>query len=251
MVRPVEWLPVRLGVFEGPLDLLLHLIEDNELDIYDIPIARVTEQYVEYLRAMEEFNLEIASEFILMAATLMEIKARMLLPKPKVEGPEPAEPDPRQALVDMLVEYKRVKEEANVLREMQNAQSSRFCRMASMPAPATAGQLELGDIRLYDLTRQFKQLLDRQRPAFSRIVRESFSVRQKMKELLTALGRGSRAGAVVFSRFVSSAVSRREIVVTFLALLELIRRRSVRAEQDSLFGEVRIFKGRETRKTER
>ncbi|MGE5541846.1 MAG: segregation and condensation protein A, partial [Bacillota bacterium] len=110
MARPVQWLPVRLGVFEGPLDLLLHLIEENQVDIYDIPIADVAEQYLGYLRAMEELDLEIASEFLVMAATLLGIKARMLLPKRKVDVMERPEPDPRQELVDMLLEYKKVKE---------------------------------------------------------------------------------------------------------------------------------------------
>jgi segregation and condensation protein A len=109
---------IKLDVFEGPLDLLLHLIKKAEVDIYNIPIAEITEQYLEYLKAMEELDLEIASEFIVMAATLLEIKSKMLLPKPKINEEEAADQDPRIELVEKLVEYKKFKEFANFLREI-------------------------------------------------------------------------------------------------------------------------------------
>ncbi|MGE5485227.1 MAG: segregation and condensation protein A [Ignavibacteriales bacterium] len=241
MARPVQWLPVRLGVFEGPLDLLLHLIEENEVDIYDIPIAEVAEQYLGYLRAMEELDLEIASEFLVMAATLLGIKARMLLPKRKVDVIEAPEPDPRQELVDMLLEYKKVKEAAASLKSLQQMQSFRFARNVK-PLPAAEKQVEIGDVRLYDLAQRFRQILARQRPAFSRIVRESVSVRQKMKELLQWVAGAARGRGVSFGRFTSAAASKREVVVAFLALLELVRRRRIRIEQHKLFGDVKIFK---------
>jgi segregation and condensation protein A len=240
--RPVRWLPVTLGVFQGPLDLLLHLIEENEIDIYDIPIAQITDQYVGYLRAMEELDLEIASEFIVMAATLMEIKTRMLLPKPRAEaGDEPA-PDPRRGLVDMLLEYRRFRELADHLGNLHSAQCKRFARGAAGAAGET--QVELGDLSLYDILQTWRRLADKHRPVFSKIVRESVSVRQKMAELMRAVARAARNQAVLFSHFVRSAVTRREVVVAFLALLELVRRRRLRAEQDGLFGDVRIFSAR-------
>ncbi len=242
MAVPAQrWLPVKVGGFEGPLDLLLHLIEENQIDIYDIPVAEVAEQYLTYLRAMEELDLEIASEFLVMAATLLEIKAKMLLPKRKADVVEQPEPDPRQELVDMLLEYKKVKEAAASLKSMQEMQSYRFCRMAKAPVPAEK-QFDLGDIRLYDLAQRFRKILEKQRPAFSRIVRESISVRQKMKELSQAVARAARGHALSFSRFVSGAASRREVVVAFLALLELVRRRRVRVEQEGLFDDVKIFR---------
>ncbi len=245
MARPVEWLPVRLGVFEGPLDLLLHLIEENEVDVYDIPIALVAEQYLAYLRAMEDLDLEIASEFLVMAATLLGIKTRMLLPKRKPDVVEEAEPDPRRELVDMLLEYKRAKEAGALLKSLREAQSFHYARLAK-PAPSER-QMEIGDIRLLDLSERFRKVLARRRPAFSRIIRESVSVRQKMTELLRAVMGAARGRAVVFGRFTSGASSRREIVVAFLALLELVRRRRVRVEQERLFGDLKIYKaGRNT-----
>jgi segregation and condensation protein A len=232
---------VKVDVFEGPLDLLLHLIEENEIDIYDIPIATITEQYLAYLRAMEELDLEIASEFLVMAATLMEIKTRMLLPRPSPAGEEAAEADPRQELVDMLLEYRRLKQAAAELKRLSDDQSRRVFRSAASPTPTEERQIDLGDIRLFDLAARFRMALGRARPAVSEIARESFSVRQKMRHILRQLSGLARSGVLTFGRIVSSAVSRREVVITFLALLELVKRRRVRVEQDGLFGEVIIY----------
>ncbi|NPV70915.1 MAG: segregation/condensation protein A [Firmicutes bacterium] len=241
MLRPVQALPVKVDVFEGPLDLLLHLIEDNEIDIYDIPIARITGQYLAYLRAMEELDLEIASEFLVMAATLMEIKTRMLLPKTVTVGEEAGEADPRKELVDMLLEYKRLKQAAGELKRLAEDRSKRVFRVAASPVLGQERQLDLGDIRLFDLATRFKMILSKAKPVISEIARESFSVRQKMRYILRQVSGLAKAGALTFTRLVSSAISRREVVVTFLALLELARRRRVRVEQEGLFGEVRIY----------
>ncbi len=240
MLRMGPSLPVKLRVFEGPIDLLLHLIDENEIDIYDIPIAEVTSQYVDYLRAMEELDLEIASEFIVMAATLMEIKTSMLLPKPRVEPGELEPPDPRQQLVDMILEYKKMKSAAAELGRLAEVQGLRAYRAAGTSA-APDRQIEMGEVRLFDLVRLLKAVELRAKPALATILRESFSIGQKMREIVRRLSRWTGDAPMSFTRLVAESTGKREVVVTFLAILELMRRRRVRIEQDRLFGEVRIF----------
>jgi len=244
--------PVKIEIFEGPLDLLLHLITKQEIDIYDIPIALITEQYVGYLRAMEELDLEVASEFVVMAATLMEIKARMLLPRPRpsVEDAEGGE-DPRKEIVDMLLKYRVFKEAALRLKELEGEQCRRYTRPGMAPtAVQSDGQLEMGEVRLVDLVERWKDLLLRRKPVTENIPRENMSVGRKMREILRKISGLAAGVAIMFSTLVRAAAGRREIVVAFLALLELVRRGKVHVKQAGPFLDIEVYnsarmKGRE------
>jgi segregation and condensation protein A len=223
---------VKVDVFEGPLDLLLHLIKQNQIDIYDIPIALVTEQYLDYIRIMKALDLSIAGEFLVMAATLMYIKSRMLLPAPIEEEEEEVE-DPRAELVQRLVEYKRFKEAAVRLSQQALLGVDVFIRPAR-EIEAEAGEIEADLFHLIDALRE---LLKRQEiEDFHDVTLERVTLRDKMTELWEKL-QGAKE-AVAFSALFTSLSSRMELIVTFLALLELIRAGMLRAYQRDVFGPV-------------
>jgi segregation and condensation protein A len=233
---------VQLDVFEGPLDLLLYLIKKDEVDIYNIPIERVTKQYMEYLSVMKLLDLNIAGEFIVMAATLMMIKSRMLLPVEERPEMDTEEDDPRWELVRQLVEYKKFKEAAAHLQQREYLQENVFARGLDpvLPAEPEPG-IGLGDVGLFDLISAFNEALKKVRvEEFGEIVDDRFTVVDKIEHVL---GRLQDHGKVVFSTLFANAASRNEIVCTFLAVLELIRLRQVVAQQDSDFGEIVIAKG--------
>lgn len=226
----MEGYTVKVGVFEGPLDLLLHLIKQNQLDIYDIPIALVTEQYLEYIRIMKALDLTIAGEFLVMAATLMYIKSRMLLPTPREEEEEEEE-DPRAELVQRLVEYKRFKEAAVHLSQQALLERDVFIR------PAQEIEAEEGEIEadLFHLIDALRELLTRQEVEdFHEVTLERVTLRERMRELYERL-QGVRE-AVPFSSLFAPVASRLELIVTFLALLELIKSGMLRAFQREIFG---------------
>ena len=226
----MEAYTVKVDVFEGPLDLLLHLIKQNQLDIYDIPIALITEQYLEYIRIMKALDLTIAGEFLVMAATLMYIKSRMLLPAPIEEEEEEGE-DPRAELVQRLVEYKRFKEAAVRLSQQALLGVDVFIR------PAQEIEAEEGEIEadLFHLIDALRELLKRQEVEdFHEVTLERVTLRDKMTELYERL-QGARE-AVPFSALFTPLASRVELIVTFLALLELIRSGMLRAYQRDVFG---------------
>lgn len=234
---------VVLDVFEGPLDLLLHLITRQQLDIADIPIARVTEQYLAYLDAMAELDLDVASEFLVMAATLMEIKARMLLPAPPPAAEGEEEPlDPRAELVARLVEYRRYKEAAEALARRQEAWSRRVLRAGPgwETGPACEGT-GLDGVTLLDLLDAFQAVLARTGPAAVREVRRpEISIRQRMAQLLRRLRR-HRQGLPFSALLRGRRVTRGEVVVTFLALLECVRRGYVVVQQALPFAEIYCY----------
>lgn len=243
-------LPYRivLPVFEGPLDLLLHLIEDQQLDIYDIPIASVTEQYLAYLAAMEELDLDIASEFLVMAATLLEIKARMLVPSPATGaegGPEEEGDDPRTELVQRLLQYREFKEAAEVLRQREAYHALRFPRPGEEYLPT--GQKGLLDgITLGDLIGAFREVLREAADVSVReIPRDQVTVRERMRELIWSLGRAG--GSLPFRDLFGPRTHRLEVVVTFLAILELLRLGRLGVRQLSPLGEIRVFLVRRVR----
>ena len=212
------------------MDLLLHLIKQNQLDIYDIPIALVTEQYLEYIRIMKALDLTIAGEFLVMAATLMYIKSRMLLPVP-VEDEEEEGEDPRAELVQRLVEYKRFKEAALHLSHQALLGRDVFIR------PAQEIETETGEIEadLFHLIDALRELLKQQKiDDFHEVTLERISLREKIRELYERL-QGVRE-AVPFSELFSPLSSRVELIITFLAVLELIRSGMVRAYQRDTFG---------------
>jgi segregation and condensation protein A len=221
---------VKVGVFEGPLDLLLHLIKQNQLDIYDIPIALITEQYLEYIRIMKALDLTIAGEFLVMAATLMYIKSRMLLPAPLEEEEEEGE-DPRAELVQRLVEYKRFKEAAVHLSQQALLERDVFIR------PPHEVELEEGEIEadLFHLIDALRELLKHQEGgAFHEVTLDRVTLRERMLELSERL-QGVKE-AIPFSALFAPFASRVELIVTFLALLELIKTGILRAYQREVFG---------------
>ncbi len=229
---------VKLEQFEGPLDLLLFLIKQEEINIYDIPIARITEQYLSYVQRIPISDLESAGEFLLMAATLMRIKARMLLPKSS-EGEE-AEEDPRRELVDRLLEYQKFKEAATTLRGLQKDRALFFARGAKEVLPETGDAPDLEPATLYDLMKAFGSVLERARHYESHAVeQEGFSIEETAAEIMNRLDRSPR---VLFEDLFVDGVSRLQIVVTLVALLDLVRTRRVDIGQTRRFGEIWIEK---------
>ena len=232
---------VDLEVFEGPLDLLLYLIRKDEVDIYNIPIERITTQYMEYLRVMRMLDLNIAGEFIVMAATLMMIKSRMLLPaEDRSEEEEEEEADPRWDLVRQLVEYKKFKDIANQLQEREFYQENVFefgGKSVIAVEPDDAG-LTLQDVGLFDLIAAFNEVLKKAPPEqLGEIAADRFTVADKIDHVLKTVRSG---GSLRFSRMFSHMASRNEIICTFLALLELLRLRQITAVQDARFGDIVI-----------
>ncbi len=227
---------IRLDVFEGPLDLLLYLIKKDELNIYDIPITRITEQYLEYLNMIELLDLEVAGEFLVMAATLMHIKSRMLLP-PDPEGLETEELDPRAELVRRLLEYKAFKEAAERMRDFEFKRSGLFTRTDVTPE-IEAGDSPFVDVTLFELMAAFSKVLKELPPdVFHGVDKEEFTVSEKVTEIFQRLVRES---VVRFSVLFKAARNKNEIITTFLALLELIRQREVNIVQTSLFDDIEI-----------
>ena len=234
---------VALDVFEGPLDLLLYLIRRDEIDIYDIRIERITTQYLAYLDVMKMLDLNIAGEFLVMAATLMVIKSRMLLPvESRADASEEAEEgvDPRLDLVRQLIEYKKFKDAAGRLMERETVQAERFLYGGEVvhADPETAEARSLGDIGLFDLLTAFQEVLDRT-PLEPLVHLDAirWSVPDKMEDILTALRRNTSIG---FSRLFHERSPRGEVIVTFLALLELLRLRQAGMQQLAPFTEIVI-----------
>ena len=219
------------------MELLMHLIEKNKIDIYDIPIASLTEQYIEYLDKFRSFNIEIASEFIIMAATLLQIKSRMLLPKPPKEKDEADEADPRQELIERILEYRRFKEVSGVMGELQRSQE-RFLAREPMELPVR--HLPPKNLSLNELLEAFANVLAVRRelkiPQVL-VAPEEFSVQDKMEELISLLHRMN--GRLRFADAFSGS-SRGELITTFLAMLELIKLHSIAVQQQGQFGEIYI-----------
>lgn len=234
---------IKLNNFEGPFDLLFYLIEKNKIDIYDIPILEITEQYMEYLDAMQQLDLEIASEFLVMAATLLHIKSRLLLPSKEVADEEAA--DPREELILQLVEYKKYKEFSQYLKERE-AKWERVHYKLPEPLPQIAfyEELEVSPEVLRDcFVKVMKNYKDRTNDVsrkMDRILnREKVSLRAKVKELLEVLSRGIK---ICFSKLYNTAVkSRLEVATGFLALLEIVKLGRAKVEQHETFGEIYVF----------
>ncbi|MCX6138985.1 MAG: segregation/condensation protein A [Ignavibacteriales bacterium] len=233
---------VKLTDFEGPLDLLLFFIKRDELDIYDIPIAKITMDFLEYLKYLQELDLDIAGEFIVMAATLMQIKVQMLLPKPDVEGGE--EPDPRAELVRRLLEYKRYKEMAEEMERMQLAQRKVFFRSNfdhdEKIIEEVGDENLLRNVTLFDLIAAFKFAVDRMpRKHFHEINKLNVSLDDQIKYILGFFSDNVEA---TFHMLVEQMTEKIRIVVTFIALLELIKQKAIGVRQASPYGEIMIVK---------
>ena len=230
---------VKLEVFEGPLDPLLYLIKRDEIDIYDISIERITRQYLEYLQAFKELKIDIAGEFVVMAANLIYLKSRSLLPLDQQPPEEDAEEDDqRWDLIRQLIEYKKFKEAAAQLHDRALEQERIFTRDGGSAAISGA-PLPLHEVGIFQLIHAFQEVIKRveAREDLQEIFGERFSVSDKIEKILERVGDGA---PVRFSELFGQIVSRVEIVVTFLALLELIRLNQVRAMQRKMFDEIEI-----------
>lgn len=227
---------VKLDVFEGPLDLLLYLIRKNEVDIYDIPIAEITRQYLEMLDLMRTLNLDVAGEFLVMAAMLTHIKSKMLLPRPPEGEDEELDEgeDPRKELVDRLLEYERFKEAARSLESQDILERDVFTRRPA--EDEENGELELS---LFALIEAFQQVLRRSREEIAHAVTlERISIEEKITEILDRLE--DAGGELEFAHLLGRTVTREGIVLTFLALLELIKMRLIRVYQRRHFQPIKI-----------
>ena len=241
-------IPVKLQVFEGPLDLLLHLIDKNKIDIYDIPIVEITNQYMEYIKAMEKEDLNVMSEFLVMAATLLDIKCKMLLPKEVNEDGE--EEDPRQELVEQLLEYKMYKYMSYELKDRELESERVMYKTPTIPQevmeyeqPVNLDEL-LGNLTLQKLNHIFKDVMKRQvdkidpvRSKFGKIEKEEITVEVKMTEV--------EAYALMHERFsfrdlLTSQSSKTQIVVTFLVILEMMKAGKISIEQEQPFDDIVI-----------
>ena len=227
-------LSLKLTAFEGPLDLLMHLIEKDKIDIYDIPIVAVTEQYINYLRSMSEFDMEVASEFLVMAATLLQIKSRMLLPKEFIEGDE-EELDPRQQLVEMLVEYRRIKRAAVALTAMKEEADHYFQRP---PMFVDLVERTIASYSVQDLLHALANITNENGKPAAFIEPQAFSVQEKMAAILKRLQRKSQ-GFLLSEIFQSGQPG--EKVAAFLGVLELLKMGLITISQAQAFAPIYIF----------
>ena len=229
-----QQLRIELEVFEGPMDLLLHLIRTQELDIYDIPISRVTEQYLKYLSALRDLNISVAGEFLVMAATLILIKSRLLLP-PDPNAEEEGFEDPRAELVDRLLEYEKFKSAAHLLYEKETVELGAWPRGID---EFEDEERELVDVNVYDLVRAFHRIVERfKEQIVLEVPHETVSLRERIDEIRRLLGLKKE---VLFSHFLEGKLSKLYLVVTFFALLELVRLHEIRLSQKGLFRDILI-----------
>jgi segregation and condensation protein A len=231
---------VKLDQFEGPLDLLIHLIKKNEVNIYDIPIAMITAQYLGYLALMRQLDLDVAGEFLVMAATLIHIKSRMLLPRPDPTQEDPEE-DPREALVRRLLEHQRFRQAAELLHERETLRESQWQRpdgrIATIAGEEPEPELE---VDLFSLIAAFRTVLERakQRPRVI-LPAEQIPIELRIQQLLERLSETEACG---FEDLFEDVSSKGDMIVTFLALLEMIRVKVIRVFQAGSFGPIRIYK---------
>jgi segregation and condensation protein A len=234
---------IKLDIFEGPLDLLLYLVKKDQLNIYNIPIAQVTEQYLAYLELMRILDLNIAGDFLVMAATLMQIKSRMLLPQDESMTQEEQESDPREELVQRLLEYQRFKEIAAELGQREQKTKQHFPRPKQLLPPT--GQDSSDEVyfeaSIFDLISAFTQALKEEVPKelFYEVIKDEFSVEQKIHDILHLL---LNQEVIVLNQLFSQAKNKLEIIVIFLAVLELIRIKEIIIRQKKLFAEIEIIR---------
>lgn len=229
---------VQLDVFTGPLDLLLYLIRRDELDIQDIPIARVTEQYLDYVRLLEQVDPNAAGDFLVMASTLVELKSRALLPTPPLE-PEEDEGDPRTGLVRQLLEYKRFKDAAEALGHAADERRKRFVRRPA-DLPEELQGVELEEVQVWDLLSAFGRVMSAigRGPGVHEIAYDETPLEEYAALILDTL---EHEGPLTFQSLFADCSDRAEIIGLFLTLLELIRNHRVRAEQDTTHGVIYLF----------
>jgi segregation and condensation protein A len=229
---------VRIDNFEGPLDLLLHLIKKSEINIYDIPIHLIAEQYLTYIEAMEDLNLTVAGEFLVMAATLLQIKSKMLLPADEAVADEEDGPDPREELVRRLLEYKKFKEAARQLDDHERLWREIYSRSQSPAIELESDETLLDNVSLFDLVDALQGVLDRNPgKKLMEILPDNLTVRERMNAILEKL---EGQESVNFLELFEPSCHRLVIIVTFLALLELMRLRTARVFQPDHFGPILV-----------
>jgi segregation and condensation protein A len=224
---------VKLEIFEGPLDLLLYLIKKDEIDIYDIPIARITEQYLAYLELMQELDISVAGDFLVMASTLIYIKSKMLLPPdPKVDGEEDLSDDPRAELVERLLEYQKFKSAAQMLYSRGEIESACYTRG---PLETDSSNPEVSTT-LFDLLRVFREVLKRAEAQIEmEIARDEMTIAEKLAQIHAMLEESERINV---RELFEMSRSKRELIITFLALLELVKEWKIYLIQDEPFGDI-------------
>jgi segregation and condensation protein A len=226
---------VRLTQFEGPLDLLLHLIRRDKINIYDIPISHITKEYLSYIEIMQELRLEVAGEFFVMAATLMRIKAQMLLPR---RPDEEDDDDPRDELVRNLLEYRKFKEAASLFAVKEHDRRQLFTRPGAEP-PRGEQEPRLMEVSIFDLVDAFKKVMEDLKKQISyRVEKESFTVEEKIDLIRIRVNTSSE---VLFSELFSGDFDRLEIIVTFLAILEMVKLGELSARQMTAGGDVWLY----------
>ncbi len=228
---------VDLAVFQGPLDLLLYLIKKEEVDIYDIPVARITRQYLKYIEMMTSLNLEIAGDFILMAATLIRIKTRLLLPR---DDENPEEADPREELIMALLEYKKYKEAGEILRDRAVTEETKY--VPSHPIEKIEGRLDLEPATtLYELLTAFHEVIKtKKEETFHEVNAEEVHIEDRIKHVMLFL---QTVEFATFRELFSDIPTKVVAVVTFIALLELVRSHRIAMHQSNPFAELRVYRG--------
>ena len=239
-ILPEDAPRIQVATFDGPLDLLLYLIRRNEIDIHDIPIAPITRQYLEYLELMRELNLDVAGDFMVMAATLIHIKSKMLLPLEPAEAPDEEAEDPRAALVARLLEFQRYKEAAGVLHHKSEIRAATWTRPdAVVPRFDDAGE-EMLEAGLFDLVAAFKELLERRKALMAHEVEAAGkTLEEAMQDLLALVPEG---GSLDFIELFAAQETKADMIVSFLALLELVRLKRIKVYQRGVFGAIRVFR---------
>jgi segregation and condensation protein A len=236
---------IKLQLFEGPLDLLLYLVKKDHLNIYDIPIAKVTEQYLSYLELMKSLDLNIAGEFLVMAATLMQIKSKMLLPPDPSTVEQEEELDPREELVKQLLEYERFKEIAQELRQRETSQQDVYKRpKTGVPEKGLPeGNPVYFEASIFDLITAFsKALEDVPKELFYDVIKDEFTIEDKIHSILHSLLVKS---ALNLTEMFTQAKNKLEVILTFLAILELIRLKEIVAVQKEMFGDIEIVRNQD------
>ncbi len=230
-------LKINVEVFEGPLDLLLYLIRKDELDIYDIPIAHITREYLAYLELMKELNLDVAGEFLVMAATLAQIKSRMLLPRPETSEDEPEE-DPRAELVRRLLEYQRYKEASQQLEEREILNLDVFARLPE-PIEEEPVAEEKIDATLFDLVLALKGVLETlPEPKYHAVIRETVSISERIYQVIERIKGRER---IEFRELFDGAVTPPVVIITFLSILELMKLKLIKCQQAEAYGGIHVF----------
>jgi segregation and condensation protein A len=239
--EPTTDYAIKLDIFEGPLDLLLYLIKKNEIDIYNIPVALITQQYLEYLNIIKSLNLDLAGEYLVMASTLIHIKSRMLLPVPEEPSAEDLEDDPRAELVRQLLEYQTFKEAATELSQRPLLERDVFKRSAALPEETkkTTDEDELIEVSIFELIEAFHNIVARlDKKELMEIDLEKLSLTDIINDVMERLMLEKN---LTFEELLGERKDRRRVVYTFLALLELIKLKMIKAYQTVAFGVIRIF----------